>query len=184
MRKLFVFLFMGSLAACNSGTNESKVDSMSTTADSTRLDTLSYAYTATYSSKFEIGDAKNSQAILHIWKDWDNGDLLKNKDFFADLLQVNLSNGAILKGTRDSVLNSTQSFRNTFSTIASTVIAFMPLRSSDKNQNWVCIWGKEISTDKKGKTDSVHLQETWRFNKAGKIDLMLQYARVAAQPKK
>ena len=61
--------------------------------------------------------------------------------------------------------------------------AIFPVKSTDKNEDWVCIWGTEVNTDKKGKTDSVHLQETWRFNKDGKIDLLYQHSRVAKPQK-
>ena len=60
----------------------------------------------------------------------------------------------------------------------------MAVKSTDKDENWALIWGKEIDTDKKGKIDSFYLQETWRFNKAGKANLFFQYKQAAAPPKK
>jgi len=41
-------------------------------------------YEATYSRSFEMGDAKNAEAVLAIWKDWDNGNLNPSKGLFAD----------------------------------------------------------------------------------------------------
>jgi len=68
-----------------------------------------------------------------------------------------------------------------FTTIKSTVTAILPVKSTDKNEHWVSIWGSEISTDKKGKIDSVSLQESWRFNKDGKIKFFCStYACVEA----
>ncbi len=85
-------------------------------------------------------------------------------------------------GSTDSTLAGAQLFRNTFAAVKSTVHAYMPLKSTDKNDNWVCIWGTEVSTDKQGKVDSVGLQETWRFNKDGKIDLLYQFGRALVPP--
>ena len=155
---------------------------MSTSGDSTAQD-ISYAYTATYSSKFEMGDPKNAQTIVNLWKIWDDGDLSKGKDLFADSVEMHLSNGMIDKGPRDSVIAHAQAFRSTMESVTSTVEAFLPTKSTDKNEDWVAIWGKEISKDKLGKIDSSYLQETWRLNKDGKIDFMLQYNRPAAAPK-
>src|SRR5688572_19685017 len=71
MKKIVLFLFIViAFTACKS--DEAKVDSMSS-KDST--DSETYPYTATYSSKFEIGESKYSQTILKMWKAWDNGDL-------------------------------------------------------------------------------------------------------------
>jgi hypothetical protein len=60
----------------------------------------------------------------------------------------------------------------------------MAVKSTDKNEDWVLIWGMETDTHKNGKIDSVNLQETWRINKDGKADLLMQYMRPAAPPKK
>ncbi|HLG39724.1 MAG TPA: hypothetical protein VI461_08645, partial [Chitinophagaceae bacterium] len=62
------------------------------------------------------------------------------------------------------------------------VDAVFAVKSTDKDENWVTIWGTEIQTDMKGKVDTVSLQETWRFNKAGKVDLMFQAARKGMLP--
>jgi hypothetical protein len=62
------------------------------------------------------------------------------------------------------------------------VDAIMAVKSTEKNENWALAWGMEKNTDKKGKIDSSYIQETWRFNKAGKADLMYQYRQAA--PKK
>jgi hypothetical protein len=71
-----------------------------------------------------------------------------------------------------------------YTSVVSKVFSIAPLKSVDKNENWVCVWGMETDTDKKGKVDSFYLQETWRFNKAGKADLLYQFRAEAMPPKK
>jgi hypothetical protein len=139
-------------------------------------------YTVTYSSKFEIGDKKHSESILATWKAWDDGDLQVSKKFFADTMHFYLRDGSEMHGPIDSTLKGAQAYRNTFSAVKSTVHSYLPLKSTDKNENWVCIWGTEIFTDKQGKVDSIELQETWRFNKDGKIDLLYQFGRSSVPP--
>jgi hypothetical protein len=187
MRKILFFAALFFLAACNSSTDGEKMGSMSPTEkDSTRAattDTVTYPYKANYSSKFEIGDAKNAQTILNLWKAWDNGNLASMKEAFADSVEMHFSNGQTMKGSRDTILAMSQSFRDNYSKVESSVDAFMPLKSTDKNEQWVAVWGTEISTDKKGKVDSSHLQETWRLNNNGKVDLMFQYSAKALPQK-
>jgi hypothetical protein len=181
MKKFFLFCVIAGFAACNS--KEAKVESMSATGDSTTQEEVSYPYTATYSAKFELGDPKHSVTIMNLWKAWDGGDLSRVKDLFADSVEMRLASGWIDKGPRDSVIARAQEYRNTLESVTSRVDAFIPTKSTDKNENWVCIWGMETSKDKKGKIDSVNLQESWRLNKEGKIDFMLQYDRPTVAPK-
>jgi hypothetical protein len=174
MRKFFLFLLPVALFACNSNT-EPKVESMSAKNDSAKTADVVYPYEVGYSSHFEIGDAQQAKMILEIWKDWDNGNVAAHKDYFADSVEMYFPDGSMVHSTRDSSVASAQAFRNNYTTVVSRVNAVTPLKSTDKNENWVCVWGMETHTDKKGKTDSVYLQETWRFNKSGKADLLYQF---------
>jgi hypothetical protein len=166
------------LIACNS---DKKTETAGTTE--TPAEKMNYAYTAEYSSSFEMGKPKYSEIVLKLWKDYDNGDLSVSKDLFADSVEMYFRDGSSMHSTRDSVYASAQQYRNTFSKVESRVAAFFPVRATDKDEDWVCIWGTEVSTDKQGKVDSVNLQEIWRFNKQGKVDLMSQHGQ-ALKPMK
>ena len=63
-------------------------------------------------------------------------------------------------------------------TVVDSVHAWMPLRSKDKNDQWVAIWTKEISTNAKGVKKSKELHEVWRFDNNGKINLVYQYEQM------
>jgi len=176
MKKMFIVAIAVSLIACNSGENKTAAFSGK---DSTAKTINTAPYTATYSSSFEMGDSKNAETVISLWNDWDNGNLEPSKKLFADTIHFYTSDGSVIEGPRDSAVAGAQSFRNMFTAVKSTLHAVFPIKSTDKNENWVCIWGTEVNTDKNGKVDSVHLQETWRFNKDGKIDLLYQHGRVA-----
>ena len=176
MKKMFIVAVAVSLVACNSGENKTATFSGKDSTSKTTVNTGQYP--ASYSSSFEMGDSRHAETILALWGEWDNGNLEPSKNHFADTLQLYTSDGSLMQGPRDSVVAGAQSFRNSFTSVKSTLGAIFPVKS-DKNEDWVCIWGTEVTTDKNGKIDSVHLQETWRFNKQGKVDLLLQYARPA-----
>lgn len=187
MKKILVLTSLAFFAACNSGSENAKVESMGTGSDSTATATMgdiNSPYPISYSSKFAMGDPKNAEAILTLWKDWDNGTLPAHKDMFADSVEMHFWDGTMMHSSRDSILAQAQSIRNSLASSVSSVDAVTALKSTDKNENWALIWGKEIDTDKKGKVDSFYLQETWRFNKDGKTDLLYQFRSAAAPPKK
>jgi hypothetical protein len=140
-------------------------------------------YTAEYSS-FSIGDVKNAETVLALYKSWDSGNLDPLKGAFADSVSFYLSDGSIVAGKRDSAMATMQAYRNGFTEVKNTIHAVFPVKSVDKNENFVCIWATEYFTDKKGKKDSSQLQETWRFDKDGKVDWLLQYASKPPKPKK
>jgi len=184
MKKILIFASAAMMAACNSGNDTAKVESMGTGTDSSARQNITYPYEIQYSSKFEIGDPQQGKIILDLWKDWDNGNLANSKNSFADSVEMHFSNGSMMHSTRDSIIAAGQSYRDMYASAVSKVYSIIPLKSTDKNENWVGVWGMETDTDKKGKVDSFYLQETWRFNKAGKADLLYQYRAEANPPKK
>ena len=188
MKKILVMASLAMLAACNSP-EPAKTDTMNTSANTSADSTvqaqdITSPYPIGYSSKFVMGNPKHAESLLTLWKDWDNGNLGAHKELFADSVELHFADGSMIRSVKDSVIAAGQSYRNMFTTAVSRVDAIMAVKSTDKNENWALIWGKEIDTDKKGKLDSFNLQETWRFNKAGQADLMYQYKSSFLAPKK
>ena len=189
MKKILIVASMAFFAACNNSTDKAKVDSMSTGTDTTATAPTTMApinspYPVDYSSKWEIGEPKNAETILNLWKDWDNGNLMNSKDRFADSITLHFSNGAMIHASRDSALAMAQAERNKLASSVSTVDVVMSVKSTDRGENWAMIWGREVDTDKKGKVDSSDLHEAWRLNKDGKADLVYQFRATIAPPKK
>lgn len=185
MKKLLTLAALAILAACNSNSPAPTADTTTTKLDSGSMTkSIQSPYEIAYSSKFVIDDPKNAESLLAIWKSFDNGDLSVAKDLFADTVVAYWGDGSMMRASRDSTLASAQAYRNSFKAVVSQVSAIMAVKSTDKNEHWVTIWGTETDTHKNGKVDSTHLQETWKFNQDGKAELMYQYKRPAAPPKK
>jgi len=188
MKKTFAIMAIGLLAACNSN-EPAKTDT--TTSDSTKSSTSAMStmpaiqspYQIGYSSSFVMDEPKNAETVLALWKDWDNGDLSKSKDRFADSISLHMADGSSMTGKKDSIIASAQKFRASLGTAVSRVDAIMAVKSTDKNEHWALIWGMEKDTDAKGKVDSFYLQETWRFNNDGKADMLFQFRAAGAPPK-
>ena len=181
MKKILIVASVVIFAACDSKKSE-KAETAKTDAAPTGQ-TINSPYPVGYSSNFVMGDPKHAEAILTLWKDWDAGNLSAHKEMFADSLELHFADGSMMHNLRDSVLAGGQQFRSTLASAVSSVDAVMSVKSMDKDENWALVWGKEIDTDKQGKVDSFYLQETWRFNKDGKANLMYQFRSAAAAPK-
>ena len=182
MKQLFLVAAVAMVASCNSK-NSGSADTMSTTTDTT-AQKINSPYPIQYSADFSMDKPQNAETLLKLWKDWDNGDLSVDKDLFADTVEMHFSDGGYLRTSRDSATAAAQQERNSMSKSVSAVNAVMAVKSTDKNENWALIWGKEVDTYKSGKIDSFYLQETWRFNKDGKANLFYQFRAEATPPKK
>jgi len=132
-------------------------------------------YTASYSSKFAIAEPNYSDKILTLWKDFENNTLDNHVDLIADTVTMMFSQGTPVKG-RAANIDGAKAFRGSLKNYKVTADAWMSVKSLDKNQNFVCIWGTESYADKDGKQVSHRIHEVWGFNKDGKIDMMMQYS--------
>lgn len=176
MKKIFLLLTSSALfAACN---NEKKSDAPAAEAtDSAPAVTL--AYTPNYSSSFKIGKPEYSAMIVQgSWKDWETNSMDNMKSWVADTILAFHSDNTMVNGV-DSLAARWKRGRAGYTSVIDTIHSVLSTYSTDKNENWVLVWAKEINTDAKGKIDTMELMETWRINKDGKADRLYQYDRHA-----
>lgn len=143
---------------------------------------MDYPYKAEYSSNFMPGNPAHAKLILDVWKDWDDNTMDLHADMFADTVYMEFPNGQSVKG-KDSAMYWAKKIRGSLASSKSTVEAWMPSKSIDRNEDWVLVWGREEDTDKDGKKTTTLLHEIWQINKDGKIAFMRQYmAKPVMQP--
>lgn len=181
MRKILAAVLACSLLACNDSGTKTETAKAESTEVAPPLPRL-YGFTPGYSVSFAMDSVKNTETVLELWSEWKSGDLSKSRAHFADTVAFYLADGSSMVGPADSLIKNMQAYRSSFKNMGVTVDAAFALKSTDKNENWVAIWGVETQTNAKGKTDTVSLQETWRFNKEGKADLMFQATRKGTLP--
>jgi hypothetical protein len=90
MKQLFFAACIAcAFVACNTATTstDSKKDTMAADITSS-AENITYAYPVEYSSDFTIGDSKQVQTILQLWKDYDNNSLDDHIDALPILLQL------------------------------------------------------------------------------------------------
>jgi hypothetical protein len=131
-------------------------------------------YKAAYTSSFQIGNPAYSRMILNLWKDWDDNQFDRH-DYFADTVTLWLSDSMVVHGKKDAI-EGAKKFRGAMSSAVSTVHAWVPLHSTDKGDDVVCIWGTEVDTYADGRVETRDLHEVWWINKAGKISQMREWS--------
>ncbi len=164
MKKLLFFLIVSIIySACTNrtaGIHEiAKADSSS----------VSFPYTADYSSKFSIGSDSNALAVLNNYKAWETGDMETFKNTIGDSVTLYFPDGSKFIGSRDSVMYYASKYRDSLSKVEIKMDGWIPLHSDDKNENWVSVWYTEIDTHKNGKVDSAYYQDDNKIDKNRKI---------------
>lgn len=162
------------LAACN---NEKKEGEEKQGDDDAPAVTMNLPYTPDYSSSFTMGDPAHATTIVQgSWKDWETNNMDNMKSWIADTIVAFHSDNTMIRGA-DSMMARWKRGRASYSNVIDTVNAVMAVYSTDKKENWVLVWAKEINTNTDGKVDTIMMMETWRMNKDGKADMLLQYDR-------
>ena len=157
--------------SCNQNpASEKKTDTMAAKTDS-----IMYPYKANYSAAFMMGEPANAKTVLDIWKAWEENRLPDTKALWGDTVTMEFASGFKLHAGRDSLINGGVAERAKFTSVIDSVHAWMPLHSTDRNEDWVAIWGTEYTVDKKGKKDTADLHEVWQL-KNGKVAWVLQYS--------
>jgi hypothetical protein len=146
--------------------------------DASKNDPISFPYRANYSSQIEMGNQKHAKLVMDFWKDWDNNTLDKSAAMMADSIMVLLSTGQVLAG-KDNVMKTRQALRADITSVWSTIDVWVPFFITDKKEHWVALWGSQNRVMKDGTKNIVLINEIWRVNKNGKIDMIRQYAGVA-----
>lgn len=173
MKKWFFLFAAGSLilAACNNEKKEAAAP------EAPAKKTVTLPYTAVYSSSFEMGNPEYVATILKgSWKDWEENKLDNMKNWLADSVVVFHSDNSMVAGA-DSLMARWKRGRAQYSSVVDSIHAAFAVYSTDKKENWVLVWASEIGTKTNGTKDTVALMETWRINKDGKADMLLQYDR-------
>ena len=170
------------LFACNQSSTSSEETSSEVKADKPNVPTNMHGLTPNYSASFVMDSPENTETVLALWSEWKDGDLSKSRVHFADTVAFYLPDGTSMVGATDSLLKIMQEYRNQYTSMGVQIDAIFSAKSTDRNENWVAVWGVEMPTDKQGRTDTTSLEENWRFNNEGKVNLMFQYARKGMIP--
>ncbi len=173
MKKLILIFIVTVAISCNE-----KSDNAAST-ETTPAAPVALPMPVTYSSSFELGNPAYAAMIVQgSWKDWQDNTMDSMQKWVADTAVIIQSDNKRIQGV-DSLMANWKRGRAKYSAITDSINAAVPLYSTDKKENWVLVWATEYNTKADGTKDTAAVMETWRINKDGKADLLLQYDRHA-----
>lgn len=157
MRKLLFIGCLAVLAGCNNAsTTETKKDSTGTAEASVAkkaMPTMPYTLSRPYKN-WQPGDQQHALTVMNSLKAWENGDIPKSMEAFADSVEINFDNW-VGKYSKDSLAKQFTAYRNTLASSSIKMEDWESVIAEDKSEEYVTLWYKQYNTDKKGKTDSV-----------------------------
>jgi hypothetical protein len=147
---LLAALFTVILLSCNS---ESK-PSVAKTDTAMAKEPVIYPFTPKYTLKWQPGDEKNALMVLNCLKNYVAGDMKGTFADFADTVDF-YSDYFHFSGRKDSLVSIIAAERNELASVSKVFDTWLTAYYPEKDDNWVTLWYTEITTDKKGKTDSL-----------------------------
>jgi hypothetical protein len=168
MKKLLPLLLITvMLQACNTKTNQNIAPSAK--------DTLTYTYKATYSSDITVpANPVNAQKVLQVWKMFETANIQAMKPYFADSVKYDDASGMHFYGPTEKLLAYAKQDIDGLDSMRFDITMWQSAHLNDRNEDWVNIWSRERRYPKKGKPDTVLMQENWQV-KNGKVVLFNQY---------
>lgn len=146
-------------------------DSLSTTNASAAPEKLEYPYTLSKPyQNWQAGSQQNAITVMKALKAFENGDLDACMTSFGDSVEL-CFDYLHTKLSNDSLKKWFTQERANYASLTVKMDDWEPVISSDKTEEWVTLWYKEIMTDKKGKTDSMSVINDAKMEK-GKIVLL------------
>src|ERR1700742_4061372 len=114
MKKLLIVAIAALFTACDGNNSPApSADSTRAKADSgIAFRPIKSPFPVVYSSSFTIDDPKYAEAVLALWKDYENGDIASSKDLIADSIELYPSDGSAFKLSRDSAIALVQRERS------------------------------------------------------------------------
>jgi hypothetical protein len=166
------FIVMAAVSIFTSCDNDKPPD-LTDIDDTTKLP-IATPVKAPYLPVFEIGDTGLARLVLDLWNDRETAGM-SHPGFFADSVTCVFFNGDVMRGTRDNISAMNLERLTAGSRFRNEVHQMLSLKSNDKNEDRVIVWGKEWII-KNGETDTVELVEDWRIIN-GKVSYITQYGR-------
>ena len=146
------------IVSCNNnGEKDIKPADETKMTDTKVADTkIDFAYTLDKPYRnWQVGDQQNAANVLKGLKAWENADMEATIIPFADSVELTFDYFHA-KLSKDSLKKFFTQDRANFTAVKITVYDWLPVISGDKKEEWVTMWYKQVTTDKKGKTDSMN----------------------------
>lgn len=124
-------------------------------------------YATTYSSQWTMGNPALAKRVLDEYRHFETA-TPGDPNFLADTVAM-VAGGQVMQG-KDQVAGAVEQARSMLSSVQFIPSAVLALRSTDRDENWVAVWGTQKSKMPDNSEVSIDFNHVWRFNKDGKVD--------------
>lgn len=175
MKRLFFYACMAlTLSACNNSAEDKNTpagDSATKATTAAPTEKLDYPYTLSEPYKnWQPGNQQHAVTIMKGLKAFETGDVATCVTSFGDSVMV-MFDGYRAKLSNDSLKKQFMAERGNYTSMTIKMEDWESVISSDKKEEWVTLWYKQITTDKKGKTDSIDVVDDAKIEN-GKVVLL------------
>lgn len=179
MKKLILIGCIAALVSCNNdaATDTKKDGTGTSTADAGSkkpIPEMPYKLNKPYKN-WQPGDQQHALTVMASLKAWENGDIPKSMEAFADTVEIYFNNWEG-KYSRDSLAKQFAAHRSGFTSASIQMEDWESVIAEDKSLEFVTLWYKQITTDKKGNVDSAAVVNDAKIVN-GKIALLSEAMR-------
>jgi hypothetical protein len=172
MKRTFFLLFaVATLLSLSSNAQDAAKKSKKSKSGDMMM-TADLPYQAGYSSSFRMGSHDLSKMVLELYKDYEAQDFQSKESWFSDTVMAFLPDGSMMRG-KAQVIEGFKNMRAAEKSSKFTFDAIIPLTSTDRNEDWVALWGtEEFTSESMPNANKMEFQAIWRVNKEKKIDFI------------
>lgn len=182
MKKMLFIVFASLFAiGCNNSTESKETKE---TADATTEEKIDYAYLPSGHGpdNWDRGDMKNVALVLKSLKAYETGDVEGTLAAFADSVWWSFDYFD-QKISKDSMRTMFTDLWKNMASVKVVMSDYESVISKDKKEEWVTLWYKQITTDKKGQVDSISVVDDVKIEN-GKITVLDEKSRKFPAAKK
>jgi hypothetical protein len=144
-------------------------------------DTTAYMYKASYSSDITApGNPRIAQMVLTIWKMFEKKQIDSLREYYADTVTYDNSDGFHFHGSSDELLNFARKDIEGLDSLRFDISQWQSLHMNDRNEDWVYIWATERRYEKNGKADTTMIHEQWKVEN-NRVSYFNQYTKKPAK---
>ena len=125
-------------------------------------------FTAAYSNKWSMGDSINSTMIMNFLNKWENNSM--DTSFFSDWAYYKYN-----WETKDSILKKLKVERSRFAKWKISISSIVSLKSTDRNENWVTVYGSVNKKDVMGINSLTNFTQWYKIEKDLKISFFKEF---------
>jgi hypothetical protein len=128
----------------------------------------SHLYTSTYSAKWTEGDSTNTEVIMKFMKSWENNSI--DTSLFSNWVDFNNN-----WEKKQIIMDKLRTERNNFAKWKISVSSIIPVKSIDREENWVIVYGSVNTRDFKDKISEIHFTQWYKVNKESRISFFKEF---------